>query len=130
MYTRRRGTAIVDTAEGILVVRERDNMFSLPGGGADQQERREEAAIRELGEETGLKTLESRFLFQHLGRPRKSHHGGVYRDDHKVFLLKTAGTARPRKEVTQVAYFDGSDLDLDRTSREIIERYLAAKKGV
>lgn len=112
---------------GILVVRERDNKFSLPGGGADGNESREEAAIREVREETGLKTLESRFLFEHLGRARESHHGGFYRDLHKVFLLKTTGIARPHKEVTHVAYYDGSDLNLEPTAKEIIGRYLAAK---
>ena len=108
-------------------MRERDDRFSLPGGGASQHEHREEAAKRELLEETGLKTLGSEFLFEHLGRVRRSHHGGLYRDDHKVFLLTTAGVARPREEVKQVAYFDGSNLDLDPTAEDIIERYLAAK---
>jgi len=100
-------------------------MFSLPGGGADGSEHREQAAIRELREETGLETLGSRFLFEHQGRRRKSHHGGFYRDDHKVFLLTTAGTPRPYGEVTEVAYTDGSAADLEPTAREIIERYLA-----
>ena len=119
----------MDTPAGILVVREMDDTFSLPGGGAEGHERREEAAIRELREETGLETLESRFLFRHLGRPRRSHHGGTYRDDHKVYLLKTAGTPSPRQEVRQVGYY-GSDLRLDPTAKEIIERYLASKGGI
>ena len=128
MYTRRRGTAIVESPDGILVVRERDDRFSLPGGGANEHESREEAAIRELREETGLETLESEFLFEHLGEARRSHHGGFYRDDHKVFLLRTEGEAHPRKEVTQIAYFDGSDLGLEPTAKDILRRYLASKR--
>lgn len=127
MYTRRRGTAIVESPSGILVVRERDNRFSLPGGGANQDESREEAAIRELREETGLETLKSEFLFEHLGRKRRSHHGGLYRDDHKVFFLTTTGIPRPGKEVAQIAYFDGANIELEPTAKDIINRYLAAR---
>jgi hypothetical protein len=60
--SRRRGTAIVDTKQGILVTAGRNKVFLLPGGGANQNESRTQAALRELREETGLKTIHVKFL--------------------------------------------------------------------
>ena len=40
---RRRGTAIVDTSEGILVVSRDNRTFFLPGGGAESGESRRDA---------------------------------------------------------------------------------------
>jgi len=54
---RRRGTAIVDTSRGILVVSHGNRTFYLPGGGAEKGESQKNAAIRELKEETGLVPL-------------------------------------------------------------------------
>ena len=48
VYVRRRGTAIVDTPSGILVVSKDGRLFTLPGGGARPDETDSEAAIREL----------------------------------------------------------------------------------
>ena len=52
---RRRGTVIVDTPKGILVVNEGESTYYLPGGGARIGESGRNAAIRELLEETGLR---------------------------------------------------------------------------
>jgi len=46
---RRRGTVIVDTPKGILVVNEGESTYYLPGGGARMGESRRNAAMRELG---------------------------------------------------------------------------------
>jgi 8-oxo-dGTP diphosphatase len=51
---RRRGTAIVETPIGILVVAGRRKLYILPGGGANIGESRTKAAVRELKEETGI----------------------------------------------------------------------------
>ena len=59
---RRKGVAIVDTPKGILVVAISD-IFILPGGGAKPWENRKKAAIRELYEETGLRTKKIKYLF-------------------------------------------------------------------
>lgn len=109
-YERRRGTAIIDTPEGILVVRQGRASFLLPGGGAKSGESRIEAAIRELREETGLIAYDVHFLFEH----QKS----------KVFLVTADGTPRPRHEISQIGYYTrDSTLPLSSNTKLIIERY-------
>lgn len=106
MYHRRRGTAIVEKDEGILVVSEGHGSFTLPGGKASRNESRRRAAIRELQEETSLKVLESKYLFSYIGAPHRDYKGrGYFRDSHKVFLIKTEGIPKPQHEVKQIAFF-------------------------
>jgi 8-oxo-dGTP diphosphatase len=123
VHRRRRGTAIVDSSNGILVVSENGTLFSLPGGGASHRESREEAAKRELREETGLVAETCTFLFRFTGRVHKDYKGGYYRDYHKIFLVTTNGTAAPRREIRKIEYFDGSNVKVSPTSRKIIEKY-------
>jgi 8-oxo-dGTP diphosphatase len=126
---RRRGTAIVETAEGILVTAGRAGVFILPGGGANKNESRTKAAMRELREETGLHPHHARYLFRHVGRVQKSHGHGHFQDHHTVCLVRATGMARPRHEVKYVAYYKpGSNVRISGTTREIIERYYAYKK--
>jgi 8-oxo-dGTP diphosphatase len=125
---RRRGTAIVETNEGILVTSGKRRVFILPGGGANKGETRIEAAIRELGEETGLKPYSAKYLFRHIGRIHKSHGHGYFRDHHTVCLVKAKGEARPRHEVKHIAYYKlGSGVRISGVTREIIEKYYIYK---
>ncbi|MCW4010379.1 MAG: NUDIX domain-containing protein [Candidatus Bathyarchaeota archaeon] len=118
MTRRRRGTAIVPTSEGILVVSRNNRTFYLPGGGAESGESRRDAAIRELREETGLRTVGCRYLFEY----------PTFFNDHKVFLINTAGVAEPANEIKYIDYFDGSNLKVSNTTWEIIELYNIKKK--
>jgi 8-oxo-dGTP diphosphatase len=115
---RRRGTAIVDTPDGILVVSHDNRTFYLPGGGAEEGESRRDAAIRELQEETGLEAKDCVFLFEY---PAQNN-------DHKVFLIETTGCAEPTNEIKYVDYFDGSNLKVSSITWEIIELYKMEKK--
>lgn len=125
---RRRGTAIVETKKGILVAAGRKKVFLLPGGGANKNESRRKAAVRELREETGLHALSSHYLFSFKGVIHKSHKGGHFQDYHKVFLIKAYGKLRPRKEVKYVAWYKpGSRLRLSRVTKEIIIKYYNLK---
>ena len=76
---RRRGTAIVDTPRGILVVSHENRTFYLPGGGAEKNESQKTATTRELKEETSLETVTCRFLFKYESLT----------DNHEVFVIET-----------------------------------------
>ena len=122
---RRKGVAIVDTSKGILVVAGRSKKFILPGGGAEKWETRKKAAIRELYEETGLKTKNITYLFQYVGGQWHTHSGKAIRNYAKVFLVETEGNPRPRHEIKHVAFWKiGSDLYLTNGTKKVIEKYL------
>lgn len=125
---RRRGAAIVDTLKGVLVVSGKGKLFILPGGGANRGESRRRAAIRELYEETGLRTLSCHYLFRYVGPVHKSHGGGHFQDHNKVFLIKASGKAKPRHEVRHIAYYrEGSSIRISGTTKKIIDKYLNSK---
>ena len=127
VYTRRRGTAIVDTAKGILVVSLDGSNFTLPGGGAHRDESRREAAIRELMEETRMKAVSLTPLFEFLGGAHKGPRGGTFRNAHKVFLVTATGTPEPGQEVKRVAYYDGSGPSLTPSAEKIIAKYRSSR---
>lgn len=116
---RRRGTAIVDTPNGILVVNEGERTYYLPGGGARRGENRRSAAIRELLEETGLRTTKCSYLFDFTSDYNL----------HKVFLIEATGVAKPRKEIKNLAYFNGCNINVSDTTRRIIEIYHEMKNN-
>ena len=115
---RRRGTALVDTPDGILVVSRDNRTFFLPGGGAEKGESRRDAAVRELYEETCLVATDCRFLFEYPS----------FTNNHKVFLMKATGVPEPSNEIRYVDFFDGSNLKVSNTTWEIIELYHMKKK--
>lgn len=126
MDVRRRGTAIVETEEGILVASGRRKTFLLPGGGAEHNETRLQAAIRELFEETGLRTYSCKFLFRHVGIINKRHN---YQDHHTVCLIEATGKAKPCEEIKYIAYYmPGCEIKLSQDTKDIIERYYAYKR--
>lgn len=115
-YDRRRGTAIVETPKGILVVRQGNAPFLLPGGGAKKGESRIEAAVRELREETGLIAYEVTYLF--------TFHQS------KIFLMCADGIPAPRHEISQIGYYSpGAPLPLSYNTKRIIEWYLDRAKS-
>jgi len=125
-YHRRRGTAIVETPRGILVCASRNKLFMLPGGGANKGESRKRATIRELHEETGLKTISCKFLFSFRGSKHHSYSGKSFRDMHKIFLIKAEGHPLPNyHDVSHIDYWKpNSRVNISRTTRIIIEKYI------
>jgi 8-oxo-dGTP diphosphatase len=118
---RRRGTAIVDTPKGILVVAGRHRLFLLPGGGANRGENREKATGRELREETGLKAISSKYLFTY-----EEPEDNRIRNLHKVFLIKANGNLKPdHHEVKYIEYWKpSSNLRLSSDTKVIIDKYI------
>jgi 8-oxo-dGTP diphosphatase len=127
-----RGTAIVDTPEGVLLVSTNGDRFSLPGGGAEKQEKGEAAAIRELKEETGLKAISAQYLFSHVGKIRKRS-SGLFRNHHEVFLIQAKGMPQPREEIKAIIFCQFSEIPLENriniseSAQHIIKKYWALK---
>ncbi|QYZ79662.1 NUDIX domain-containing protein [Methanofollis formosanus] len=109
-YGRRRGTAIIETEKGILVVAQSHRAYLLPGGGARPDELQIQSAIRELREETGLYPIEVKYLFKHMAA--------------KIFLMKVKGTPRPRNEIIRIAYYQpGNGIKVSPNTKKIIDQY-------
>jgi len=129
---RRRGTAIVETLQGILLTGERHGKpFILPGGGAKRGESRFMAALRELTEETGLLPYAAEIIFRHKGKIRPTRSGKhKFQDHHTVCLVKASGTPRPGGgDAKRIAYYyPGCNVWISSTAKEIIERYYEWKK--
>ncbi|AAM06033.1 NUDIX domain-containing protein [Methanosarcina acetivorans] len=90
-YDNRRGSVIVDTDEGVLLVSSSGGYYRLPGGKPKRGEASIQAAIRELREETGLRAYEVKYLF-------KFHAS-------KIFRIKGKGTPTPSNEIHHFAFF-------------------------
>lgn len=114
-YNRRRGTAIIDTKKGIMVV-SHGRGYLLPGGGARPKEIQIECAIRELREETDLYPIEIKYLFRFMKA--------------KVFLMKVRGTPIPKNEIKSIAYYKpGCNIKVSSNTKKIIEKYYVLKSG-
>ena len=120
----RKGKAIVETRDGILVVAERRGGWKLPGGHAKGWETKKEAMVRELREETGLKARRVISLFRQTEN-RPVGRGRSVETRTKVFRVEAEGTPEPHHEITRIAFWRRrSKLRLVNGTRETIQRYL------
>lgn len=127
-HKHRRGTALVETEQGILVVAGSSKLFLLPGGAANRHESRLEAAIRELKEETGLKAYSAKFLFSYTGGVHECG-SRLVKDYHKVFLIEAEGKPKPCQEIKKVEFYQqGKDINLSKATETIIQEYFRLKE--
>lgn len=116
---RKRATAIVETDKGILLVSHSKHgqpTYMLPGGSVKKGEHSICAAVRELYEETGLHTLEVKYLFDYA----TAHH------KHKVFLINPSGRLRKRHEIRHITFWNKNTqgkLKVAQHVLPIIEKY-------
>ena len=109
-------SVILEDAEGrILLERRTDNgLWGYPGGGTELDERVEDAAKRELLEETGL-TANSMALFGVFSGPETHYvypNGDEVSNVDVVFLCRNwTGTIRPQEEeVSEIRFFSTADM--------------------
>lgn len=128
-HIRKRGTAIVETNNGILVVAGKDKKFLLSGGGTDKGEMRVHAAMRELFEETGLKSISAEPIFHYEGIEHNGYKG-KFKDIHTVCIVKTKkGNPYPRNEIKFVDFYSkDKNINLSYSTREIIREYFIWKE--
>ena len=123
---RRKGVAIVQFKKGILVVSGKTKIFHLPGGGANKGESRKKATIRELYEETGLKTKKIKYLFSYKGKSWHNYNGRLVKNSVKVFLVEPIGKPKPRKEIKRIMFWNPEKkLRIGESTLNSIKKYLA-----
>lgn len=128
---RRKGLALVETKKGILVVAGKSKKFSLPGGGANIEESRKKAAIRELKEETGIKAKNSKYFLSYKGYSWKTHKGIKVKNHAKVFVIQASGKAKPKNEIKYISYWTpNSKIRISKSTRWIINKYMKKIKNM
>lgn len=125
---RRKGVALIESDEGILLVRSKRE-FTFPGGGAQPNESRKNATIRELREETGLEAIETKYLFSYRGSVRQQNSEKI-QNDVRLFYVRAKGTPQPCNEIQEIHWWSPqSRVKLSQTTQLAIERYLKEYKA-
>lgn len=123
----------MEMERGILLTAGRPGKpFILPGGGAERNESRFVAALRELTEETGLLPYSAEIIFRHKGKIRPTMSGRhKFQDHHTVCLVKASGIARPGGgDAKRIGYYyPDCNIRISTTTKEIIEKYYEWKKN-
>ena len=127
-----RGTAIIETPDGILMNAMKNAKFILPGGGANRKkgESRIEAVVREVREEMGIHAFCAVELFTYDPGPHPALH---YQDHHRVFYVRARGVPKPRNEVKHFGWYRPGMTEINGKGISsihvaIVEQYLSMRK--
>ena len=94
---RERATVVVVTDGRVLLARDiGSHHFNMPGGGIERGESPEEAAARELREETGLTATSTEFLFVWESSFARHH----------AFRIEASGEIRTGAEIAELRWWD------------------------
>ncbi|WP_321859149.1 NUDIX hydrolase [Paraburkholderia tropica] len=118
-----RATVICHQAGRVLVVARTPSRWALPGGKPEEGEALEDAARRELVEETTLDELDLAFLFQADGSNTVHH---VFGTD--VPPLKVPAPGREIALCQWIAADDIASLPTSKTTQAIVAAYLARER--
>lgn len=126
--TTRGARMLIVNKNKILLVKMRDNYFYLPGGHARKNETQKDAAIREVLEETGLKTAPETVLGNYFNTLEGK------KDNVSVYICETGNNNTQLKTNTEVLcakWFNIKKLpnNLSPGSRRRIKEYLSGKTG-
>ena len=107
-----RGTAIIETSDGILMNAMNRGKFLLPGGAAKRRkgESRIEAVVREVREEMGIHAFCAVELFLYEPGP---HPKLNFQDHHRVFYVRARGIPKPRHEVKHIGWYRPGMTEID-----------------
>ena len=124
--------AAVFQDDKILLVQEKDGLWSLPGGWVDVNLSVAENAVKEVKEEAGL---DVRAEFVIAVQDRKKHNPELYAYNIcKIFFLctKLGGSFRPNSETVASGYFDLQELPPlaeNKTTKEQIQMCFEASRS-
>lgn len=116
---KQRATVICKREDQILYVRKSKAKWTLPGGKIEADETPEQAAFRELFEETGLRLDQLAFVSRYQGE-KVLHH--VF----EVCIPFTV-TAQPSNEIADCRWFAQPELDGEKVNslvRSIVRKFL------
>ncbi|HEX8593957.1 MAG TPA: NUDIX hydrolase [Pseudomonas sp.] len=113
-----RATVICKREGMILYVRKAKSKWALPGGKIETGETPEQAAARELSEETGLQDLELIYVAEY-GSDKVIHH---------VFMAMVSASAKPspQNEIAACKWLhlkNVSDLNASSSTKAIVKSY-------
>lgn len=126
-YVRREGRVILDTPKGIVLVKESNGEYGLPGGGVNRDETTQTAAAREVQEELGVtpQNLQSQFSYSGKVKPLFGT-GAPFQPQLDVYSAKIKGNPTIQsKELSGLIYWKpGSNVKLGEDTKSILEKYL------